>query len=146
MGPFRVYQGDGMRGGLAVSRALGDTFYKDPKRPAMEWLVSAIPEIKEESLQPGADEFFIVASDGFWDVFSNENAVLLTRELLQKKELSLADVAQTLTAKAFSRESLDNITVVIVRFISDGTMETSNEGAERTEDDETDEMTVLVDE
>lgn len=70
---------------------------------AMEWLVSAIPEIKEESLQPGADEFFIVASDGFWDVFSNENAVLLTRELLQKKELSLADVAQTLTAKAFSR-------------------------------------------
>lgn len=119
-----------------MSRALGDTFYKDPKRPgalfchcstivpcfalhhllpcawltrlvhhmtAMEWLVSAIPEIKEESLQPGADEFFIVASDGFWDVFSNENAVLLTRELLQKKELSLADVAQTLTAKAFSR-------------------------------------------
>lgn len=146
MGPFRVYQGDGMRGGLAVSRALGDTFYKDPKRPAMEWLVSAIPEIKEESLQPGADEFFIVASDGFWDVFSNENAVLLTRELLQKKELSLADVAQTLTAKAFSRESLDNITVVIVRFISDGTMETSNEGAERAEDEETDEMTVLVDE
>jgi serine/threonine protein phosphatase PrpC len=69
----------------------------------MEWLVSAIPEIKEESLQAGADEFFIVASDGFWDVFSNENAVLLTRELMQKKELSLADVAQTLTAKAFSR-------------------------------------------
>ncbi len=44
------------------------------------------------------------------------------------------------------RESLDNITVVIVRFISDGTMETSNEGAERAEDEETDEMTVLVDE
>jgi protein phosphatase 1L len=146
MGPFRVYQGDGMRGGLAVSRALGDTFYKDPKRPAMEWLVSAIPEIKEESLQPGADEFFIVASDGFWDVFSNENAVLLTRELLQKKELSLADVAQTLTAKAFSRESLDNITVVIVRFISDGTMETSNDGADRANEEETDEMTVLLDE
>ena len=44
------------------------------------------------------------------------------------------------------RESLDNITVVIVRFISDGTMETSNEGAERADDEETDEMTVLVDE
>jgi len=68
----------------------------------MEWLVSAIPEIKEECLQLGEDEFFIVASDGFWDVFSNENAILLTRELLQK-DTSLADVAQMLTAKAFSR-------------------------------------------
>lgn len=65
--------------------------------------MSAIPEIREERLQPGEDEFLIIASDGFWDVFSNDNAVLLTRELLQKKELSLADVAQTLTAKAFAR-------------------------------------------
>jgi len=126
MGPFRVYQGDGLRGGLAVSRALGDTFYKDPKRPAMEWLVSAIPEIKEECLQLGEDEFFIVASDGFWDVFSNENAILLTRELLQK-DTSLADVAQMLTAKAFSRESLDNITVVIVRLSLGNEAEVSNQ-------------------
>ncbi len=52
----RVYQGDGMRGGLAVSRAIGDTFYKDPKRPATEWLVSAIPEIKEEIITPGRSQ------------------------------------------------------------------------------------------
>eukprot|EP01087_Luapelamoeba_hula_P008937 TRINITY_DN2272_c3_g2_i3.p1 TRINITY_DN2272_c3_g2~~TRINITY_DN2272_c3_g2_i3.p1 ORF type:complete len:334 (+),score=68.12 TRINITY_DN2272_c3_g2_i3:143-1144(+) len=72
MGPFRVYQGDGVRGGLAVSRALGDTFYKDPSKPKEQWLVSGIPEITQETLTPGEDEFILVASDGFWDVFTNE--------------------------------------------------------------------------
>ncbi len=54
-------------------------------------------------LNKGEDEFLIVASDGFWDVFSNDNAIYLTREMLQNKELTLSDIAQALTAKAFAR-------------------------------------------
>lgn len=142
MGPFRVYQGDGMRGGLAVSRALGDTFYKDPKRPPSEWLVSGTPEIKEEPLTPGEDEFFIVASDGFWDVFSNDNAIFLTKEMLQNKDLSIADVSQALATKAFARESLDNITVVVVHIVSNGETRSSEKS---NGDSSSNDKTVVVD-
>ncbi len=44
-----------------------------------------------------------MASDGFWDVFSNDNAIYLTREMLQNKDMTLSDIAQALTAKAFAR-------------------------------------------
>ncbi|KAL6055287.1 hypothetical protein QOT17_016825 [Balamuthia mandrillaris] len=126
MGPFRVYQGDGQRGGLAVSRALGDTFYKDPKKSKDQWLVSGSPEIVEETLNPNTDEFILLASDGFWDVFSNEDAVTYTKKLLEERHMSPADASAALTKEAFARESLDNITVLVI------TLGRGSVGGERT--------------
>jgi len=117
MGPFRVYLSDGVRGGLAVSRAIGDTFYKDATKPKEHWLISNIPDTSSEILDPREDEFFIIASDGFWDVFTNENAVTMTRQL-SDQGMSPAEISHELTEKAFSRESLDNITVVVVKIDS----------------------------
>ncbi len=57
-------------GVLAVSRAFGD-------KPLKRFVIST-PYMQEEQLQPD-DEFVILASDGLWDVFSNE---VRSRDLL----------------------------------------------------------------
>lgn len=60
-------------GRLAVSRAFGDIEYKNvgsDKPP----LVIAEPEIRMERLTD-KDEFLLLACDGLFDVFSNQEAV-----------------------------------------------------------------------
>eukprot|EP01090_Pellita_catalonica_P020479 TRINITY_DN733_c0_g1_i2.p1 TRINITY_DN733_c0_g1~~TRINITY_DN733_c0_g1_i2.p1 ORF type:complete len:160 (-),score=40.46 TRINITY_DN733_c0_g1_i2:107-586(-) len=116
MGPYRIYTQDGMRGGLAVARAFGDLFYKDPriyqdsKIDPMQQLVCAVPEITQNTLCDD-DEFIIVASDGFWDVYSNEEAVALALQLL--KTVERTSLASALVKAAFAKESMDNISVVV---------------------------------
>ncbi|KAJ7528124.1 hypothetical protein O6H91_16G085000 [Diphasiastrum complanatum] len=62
-----------LQGSLAISRGIGDTHFK-------KW-VSAEPEIK--TLQITHDcEFLILASDGLWDVVSNQEAVDCVRKIL----------------------------------------------------------------
>ena len=48
---------------LAMSRAIGDLFLKP--------YVSAEPDVNTMSLEP-SDEFVVLASDGVYDVFDNE--------------------------------------------------------------------------
>jgi protein phosphatase 1L len=55
-------------GVLAVSRAFGDRLLKK--------YVVADPEIQEESITKDV-EFVVLASDGLWDVVSNQNAVTM---------------------------------------------------------------------
>eukprot|EP00967_Tisochrysis_lutea_P043238 scaffold52215_cov15-Tisochrysis_lutea.AAC.1 len=59
-----VWAGTWRVGGvLAVSRAFGD-------KPLKRYVI-ATPDIREESLRDD-DEFLILASDGLWDVISNQ--------------------------------------------------------------------------
>lgn len=58
---------------LATSRALGDYPLKDRK------LVIADPDILTFELGDHKPEFIILASDGLWDTFSNEEAVSYIR-------------------------------------------------------------------
>jgi len=53
----------------------------------------------------------VLASDGLWDTHTNEEAVQLIRAKLRKDKLM---GAETLAREAFSRGSLDNITVLVV--------------------------------
>ncbi|KGN47496.1 probable protein phosphatase 2C 11 [Cucumis sativus] len=101
-GGFILWAGTWRVGGiLAVSRAFGDKLLKP--------YVVADPEIKEEELE-GVD-FIIIASDGLWNVISNEEAVALVQHN-QDAEMASRQLIQ----EAFSRGSTDNITCVIVRF------------------------------
>ncbi|WZZ91628.1 hypothetical protein YC2023_120207 [Brassica napus] len=90
-------------GVLAVSRAFGDRLLKQ--------YVVADPEIREEKIDDSL-EFLILASDGLWDVFSNEEAVAMVKEVEDPE-----DSAKKLVAEAIKRGSKDNITCVIVRFL-----------------------------
>lgn len=104
-GGFVMWAGTWRVGGvLAVSRAFGDRLLKQ--------YVVADPEIKEERVDSSL-EFLILASDGLWDVVSNEEAVAMVKPIKEPEE-----GAKRLMQEAYERGSADNITIVIVRFLA----------------------------
>lgn len=101
-GGFVIWAGTWRVGGiLAVSRAFGDKLLKP--------FVVAEPEIKEEEID-GVD-FIIIASDGLWNVLSNQEAVGLVQNINDAETAS-----RKLIQEAYARGSSDNITCVVVRF------------------------------
>lgn len=98
-----VWAGTWRVGGvLAVSRAFGD-------RPLKKF-ITATPDVVEEHLTPD-DEFLLMASDGLWDVVSNQEAVALVQGI---SDPQLA--AKKLTEEAMTRGSNDNISCIVVQF------------------------------
>jgi len=89
-----------VEGVLAVTRAIGD---KDLKK-----CVTAHPDVYEFDLS-SEDELVVLASDGLWDVISNQEAVDIA---LAQSDLGLA--CDALVAEAMARGSNDNISALIV--------------------------------
>jgi len=73
--------------------------------PLFVWLVQE--EVVDSSL-----EFLILASDGLWDVVTNEEAVGMVKPILDSEQ-----AAKRLLAEASQRGSADNTTCVVVRFM-----------------------------
>ncbi|PKU69413.1 probable protein phosphatase 2C 30 [Dendrobium catenatum] len=113
------WDGPRVQGVLAMSRAIGDGYLKP--------YVTAEPEVtvterKEE------DEFLILASDGLWDVVTNEMACQIVRMCLLNSrrgevkddlpaetcDKACSDAATLLTKMALARRSADNVSVVVV--------------------------------
>eukprot|EP00250_Pteridium_aquilinum_P027335 c346_g1_i1 orf=322-1185(-) len=92
---------------LAVSRAFGDRSLKQ--------FVVAEPELQEETITDGV-EFLVLASDGLWDVVTNQDAVSLVQSIPDAEE-----AAKSLANEAMRKGSADNITCIVVRF-HNGTM------------------------
>lgn len=89
---------------LATSRALGDYPLKDRN------LVIADPDILTFDLSNHRPQFLLFASDGLWDMFTNEEAVAFIREHLHEPMFG----AKSITLQAYYKGSLDNITVIII--------------------------------
>ncbi|KAJ1690509.1 hypothetical protein LUZ63_014664 [Rhynchospora breviuscula] len=103
----KVMESDGYRVGgvLTTSRSIGDHNLKP--------CVICEPEVTiMERLEE--DEFLILASDGLWDVISNEMACMIVRNSLSVGT-TLDDAASLLTRIAISRGSRDNISVLVVQ-------------------------------
>ncbi|KAK9127047.1 hypothetical protein Syun_015844 [Stephania yunnanensis] len=98
----RVIFWDGPRvlGVLAMSRAIGDNYLKP--------YVSSEPEVTVTERSDN-DDCLILASDGLWDVVSNDTACHIAR-MYQ----ACSDAALLLTKLALARNSTDNVSVVIV--------------------------------
>ncbi|WCJ43452.1 Protein phosphatase 2C family protein [Euphorbia peplus] len=95
-GGFIIWAGTWRVGGvLAVSRAFGDKLLKP--------YVVAEPEIQEEEID-GVD-FIIIASDGLWNVLSNQDAVDVVQDITDAEAAS-----RKLIEEAYGRGSSDNIT------------------------------------
>ncbi|KAI3987041.1 hypothetical protein MKX01_036831 [Papaver californicum] len=128
----RVIYWDGPRvlGVLAMSRAIGDNYLKP--------YVSSEPEITVKD-RTEEDEFMILASDGLWDVVSNDTACDIVRMCLlngsgrvvlprsssasvmknvfgggANPDKACSDAAMLLTKLALARRSADNVSVVVV--------------------------------
>ncbi|KAJ8670286.1 hypothetical protein QAD02_001545 [Eretmocerus hayati] len=89
---------------LATSRALGDYPLKDKK------FVIAEPDILTFDLDDHNPIFLLLASDGLWDTFSNEEAVSFIKERVDEPHFG----AKSITLQSYFRGSLDNVTVVVV--------------------------------
>lgn len=107
------WNGARVLGVLAMSRAIGDWYL----RP---WIIP-VPEITFTT-RSDEDECLILASDGLWDVMSNQEVGEVARRLLRRRrrcmvndEVSAAQaVADNLTEIAIGRNSCDNISIIVV--------------------------------
>uniref|UniRef100_A0A0E0MXQ4 Protein kinase and PP2C-like domain-containing protein n=1 Tax=Oryza rufipogon TaxID=4529 RepID=A0A0E0MXQ4_ORYRU len=86
---------------LQVTRSIGD----DDLKPA----VTAQPEVIETVLSPD-DEFLVMASDGLWDVMSNEDVLSIIKDTVKEPGMC----SKRLATEAAARGSKDNITVIVV--------------------------------
>lgn len=118
-------------GELSVARSIGDPDYKTLQtgvrladslylwpegHPQVLHADLVIPDPEISTWDITADDaFFIIASDGLWDVVSSTDAVRRTQELLQTGRTP-QDAALELCELALRLGSSDNVTVLIVQF------------------------------
>jgi len=105
---------------IGVSRALGDLYFKSEKftegKPSG---LIAVPEVRKCYLTD-ADKFILLATDGFWDVITQQEAVDF---VLQNQELPATEICKNLTDMVANKASNscwdDNATVLLVKLKGD---------------------------
>ncbi|KAL3667906.1 hypothetical protein V7S43_006784 [Phytophthora oleae] len=91
-----------VNGRLAVARAFGDA--------ELSQLVIADPEVTVHELHR-EDEYVVMASDGLWDVLTNEQVASYIRN---NPWLNVQEIANMLADRAVELGTLDNVTVMVV--------------------------------
>ena len=85
------------------------------------WIIP-VPEVTFTA-RTDEDECLILASDGLWDVMTNEEVGEVARSILRRRRRSLSSteeisptqvVADSLTEIAIGRNSKDNISIIVV--------------------------------
>ncbi|PHT57874.1 putative protein phosphatase 2C 8 [Capsicum baccatum] len=111
-GKILNWKGSRVQGVLATSRSIGDHCLKPFVIPEPEVTVYKRNEW---------DEFLVIATNGLWDVVSNEVACEVVRKCLDgqiqrrfPERDSAADAAALLTELAIAKGSKDNISVIVV--------------------------------
>ena len=95
---------------LATSRALGDYPLKDKK------LVIADPDILTFDLSDHNPMFLILASDGLWDTFTNEEAVAFIKERINEPHFG----AKSITLQSYYRYDINLFLNLIIIFLLAG--------------------------
>lgn len=99
---------------LNMTRALGDFDFKAPFNQADEDTVSPVPSIHALELTP-CDEFLILASDGLWDEYTDDEAVLEVYAL-RHQGYSAENIADVLSKRATKKPHADNTSVIVLFF------------------------------
>jgi len=92
--------------GLAMTRSFGDLYFKQPTL-----LSIADPEIQIIPLTD-KDLFLVLATDGIYDVLSNQEVVDLCLKYWEDPE----EAAKIVVRTAYKRGSEDNLTVLVIQF------------------------------
>jgi serine/threonine protein phosphatase PrpC len=101
-----------VNGMLAVSRGLGDFDLKqNPQQP----LVSCLPEFVVRHRNYEQDEFILVACDGLWDVYKNNEAIEELRAIVREGERDIRLIAEEMLDMSLHRGSNDNISAIVVK-------------------------------
>ncbi len=116
---------DRVNGILAVSRAFGDFQFKaDHSLSKIDQLVTVVPDVFTVDIDNNID-FMVLASDGIWDVMSNQQVVDFVEERLHSvKPINrianlLIDTCDSLGPTLCGMES-DNLTCIIAMFKDHG--------------------------
>ncbi|KAJ7341440.1 hypothetical protein JRQ81_005535 [Phrynocephalus forsythii] len=116
-----------VNGGLNLSRAIGDHFYKRNKNlPPEEQMISALPDIKVLTINEDHD-FMVIACDGIWNVMSSQEVVdFVQSKITQKGEdghpRSLSSIAEELLDCCLAPDTsgdgtgCDNMTCILISF------------------------------
>ncbi|XP_056134488.1 protein phosphatase 1G isoform X2 [Lampris incognitus] len=117
-----------VNGGLNLSRAIGDHFYKRNKAlPPEEQMISALPDVKVLTLNEDHD-FMVIACDGIWNVLSSQEVVDFISERIKPdhrgKVLPLPTIVEELLDHCLAPDTsgdgtgCDNMTCMIITFRS----------------------------
>ncbi|XP_062230627.1 probable protein phosphatase 2C 47 [Phragmites australis] len=104
-----------LNGVLSVTRALGDWDMKTPNGSTSPLI--AEPEFHQTMLSED-DEFLIMGCDGVWDVMTSQHAVSIVRRGLRQHD-DPERCARELVMEAKRLETADNLTVIVVCFVSE---------------------------
>ncbi|XP_017274109.1 protein phosphatase 1G isoform X2 [Kryptolebias marmoratus] len=115
-----------VNGGLNLSRAIGDHFYKRNKSlPPEEQMISAMPDVKVLTLNEEHD-FMVIACDGIWNVLSSQEVVDFISERIKPdqdgKVRPLTSIVEELLDHCLAPDTsgdgtgCDNMTCVVVTF------------------------------
>uniref|UniRef100_A0A1A7WSJ9 Protein phosphatase 1G n=2 Tax=Iconisemion striatum TaxID=60296 RepID=A0A1A7WSJ9_9TELE len=113
-----------VNGGLNLSRAIGDHFYKRNKSlPPEEQMISAMPDVKVLTLNEDHD-FMVIACDGIWNVLSSQEVVDFISERIKPdqdgKVQALSSIVEELLEHCLAPDTsgdgtgCDNMTCIIV--------------------------------
>ncbi|KAI9081079.1 hypothetical protein K1719_037059 [Acacia pycnantha] len=109
-GVHRVWLPDGESPGLAMSRAFGDYCVK-------EYGLISIPEVTQRTIT-SRDQFVVLATDGVWDVISNEEAVRIvaSTEVRGKSARRLVECAVAAWKRKRRGFAMDDISAICIFF------------------------------
>ena len=96
---------------LKCARSIGDAQYK--RGPRERHLICAEPELFKIEIAPG-DEFVVMASDGVWDVISDQKSVEIVAKALKENDNACDQAAKALVMAAYQAESEDNICAAVM--------------------------------
>ncbi|XP_064177567.1 protein phosphatase 1G [Anguilla rostrata] len=134
-----------VNGGLNLSRAIGDHFYKRNKAlPPEEQMISAMPDVKVLTLNEDHD-FMVIACDGIWNVMSSQEVVDFVSKRIKADENGevrpLSSIVEELLDHCLAPDTsgdgtgCDNMTCIIITF-SPHPCSTQMEGCKKRKPDQ----------
>jgi len=113
-----------VNGGLNLSRALGDHFYKRNEAMALkDQMISALPDVRIEKLT-NDDQFMVLACDGIWNSMTSQEVVDFISKRLAS-EMALPEICKQICTHCLASSTAgdgtgcDNMTVIITVFKSE---------------------------
>ena len=94
--------------GLLLSRSIGDEM-------ASSVGCTSRPEVTYMALRPHVDQFLVVASDGVWDVLSNDQVCQLVTSA-GEPEAACQAILEMALEEWEERLAADNISVIVVKY------------------------------
>lgn len=112
-----------INGGLNLSRAIGDHSYKKSKDLGpKEQMITAFPDVKTLTIDPGKDQFMVLACDGIWNFMSSQDVCDFILPRLTEGRERLSQICEEMFDHCLAPSTMgdgtgcDNMTAIIVRF------------------------------